>query len=97
MINLVAIKDPFWASIPALMAGTEKQGPRRFLEFFTVNIRSRNTRAAYARSAVRPFLALLREVGGLTNSGASSRCLWPCMSSSCSRAFGSRGQATSAS
>src|ERR1700730_9313425 len=38
--------------VPAISAG-EKKGPRtRFLEFFTVNIRNPNTRAAYSRAAV---------------------------------------------
>jgi hypothetical protein len=37
--------------LPALIAGAGKQAARRFLEFFTVNIRSPNTRAAYARAA----------------------------------------------
>src|ERR1700687_4469298 len=37
--------------VPALVARAGKGGARRFLEFFTVNIRNRNTRAAYARAA----------------------------------------------
>jgi hypothetical protein len=37
-------------------------GRRCFLEFFTVNIRNRNTRAAYARAA-RAFLAWCEERG----------------------------------
>jgi site-specific recombinase XerD len=41
--------------LPALIAAAGEPGVRRFLEFFAVNIRNRNTRAAYAR-AVRGFL-----------------------------------------
>jgi integrase/recombinase XerD len=37
--------------LPALIAGAGKSAARRFLEFFTVNIRNKNTRAAYARAA----------------------------------------------
>ncbi len=38
-------------SLPALIAGAGKPASLRFLEFFTVNIRNPNTRAAYARAA----------------------------------------------
>jgi hypothetical protein len=37
---------------PPLVARAGDRAARRFLEFFTVNIRSLNTRAAYARAAV---------------------------------------------
>jgi hypothetical protein len=37
--------------IPALIAGADDRAALRFMEFFTVNIRNRNTRAAYARAA----------------------------------------------
>jgi integrase/recombinase XerD len=37
--------------LPALIAGARKSPALCFLEFFTVNIRNRNTRAAYARTA----------------------------------------------
>ncbi len=37
--------------MPALIAGAADRAALRFLEFFTVNIRNRNTRAAYARAA----------------------------------------------
>src|SRR5271169_4031153 len=37
--------------VPALIAGAKKGARTRFLEFFTVNIRNPNTRAAYARAA----------------------------------------------
>ena len=48
--------------LPALITGTGKRAAGRFLEFFTVNIRNRNTRAAYARAA-RNFLAWCEEHG----------------------------------
>ncbi len=42
-------------TVPALIADAGDQAARRFLEFFTANIRNRNTRAAYAQ-AVAQFL-----------------------------------------
>jgi hypothetical protein len=39
------------AELPALIAGAGEKGAWRFVEFFTVNIRNRNTRAAYSRAA----------------------------------------------
>jgi integrase/recombinase XerD len=39
-----------WA-LPALIAGTGPEAARRFRNFFTVNIRNKNTRAAYTRAA----------------------------------------------
>jgi site-specific recombinase XerD len=38
--------------LPAIIAGAKKSARTRFLEFFTVNIRNPNTRAAYSRAAV---------------------------------------------
>ncbi len=35
--------------LPALIAGAGDQAVLRFLEHFTVNIRNKNTRAAYAQ------------------------------------------------
>lgn len=37
--------------MPALITNAGDQAVRRFLEVFTVNIRNRHTRAAYARAA----------------------------------------------
>jgi site-specific recombinase XerD len=37
--------------LPPLIAGAGKRAARRFLEFFTVNIRNKNTRVAYGRAA----------------------------------------------
>ena len=39
------------AEVPALIAGAGDWAARRFIEFFTVNIRNPNTRAAYGRAA----------------------------------------------
>jgi site-specific recombinase XerD len=39
-------------ALPAIIAGAKKGARTRFLEFFTVNIRNANTRAAYSRAAV---------------------------------------------
>jgi hypothetical protein len=39
--------------VPALIAGAGDRAALRFMEFFTVNIRNRNTRAAYARACRR--------------------------------------------
>jgi integrase/recombinase XerD len=48
--------------LPALIAGAGERAGRRFLEFFTVHIRNRNTRAAYARAAAS-FLRWCEERG----------------------------------
>jgi site-specific recombinase XerD len=48
--------------LPALIVGAGERAAGRFLEFFTVNIRNRNARAAYARAA-RAFLAWCEERG----------------------------------
>jgi integrase/recombinase XerD len=48
--------------LPALIVGAGKPAARRFLEFFTVNIRNRNTRAAYAR-ATAEFLDWCQKQG----------------------------------
>jgi site-specific recombinase XerD len=37
--------------LPAIIAGAGKGAKKRFLDFFTVNIRNPNTRAAYGRAA----------------------------------------------
>jgi site-specific recombinase XerD len=43
-------------AVPAVIAGAGENASRRFVEFFTANIRNRNTRMAYMR-ALGPFLA----------------------------------------
>jgi site-specific recombinase XerD len=49
-------------ALPAIIAGAGKRARIRFLEFFTVNIRNPNTRAAYGRAA-GDFLAWCGEQG----------------------------------
>jgi hypothetical protein len=60
-LELVPKKAPR-ASLPALISGAGKRAAWRFVEFFTVNIRNPNTRAAYGLAAgafVRRQLFLL--------------------------------------
>jgi integrase/recombinase XerD len=38
-------------AVPAFIAGAGDRAAWRFIEFFTVNIRDANTRAAYGRAA----------------------------------------------
>jgi len=49
--KLTVIRDSPAPIIPALVAGAGERAALRFLEFFTVNIRNKNTRKAYARAA----------------------------------------------
>jgi hypothetical protein len=44
-------KESSGPALPALISGAGERAVLRFLEFFTINIRNRNTRAAYARAA----------------------------------------------
>lgn len=64
MSSAVTVVPDSTFELPALTAGAGKSTAQRFLEFFTVNIRNPNTRAAYGRAAV----AFLRwcEARGLT-------------------------------
>src|SRR5437868_4848101 len=48
--------------LPAIIAGEGHRASKRFLEFFTANIRNPNTRLSYVR-AVGPFLAWCEERG----------------------------------
>src|SRR5580693_4343169 len=48
-MSTTIIARPAEPQLPALIAGTGDRAALRFLEFSTVNIRNRNTRAAYAR------------------------------------------------
>jgi hypothetical protein len=43
------------ASVPALIAARGRHARRRFVEFFTANIRNPNTRKAYYRAACEFF------------------------------------------
>jgi site-specific recombinase XerD len=49
--DLVVIRNTAGPELPALIAGAGERAGLRFLEFFTVNIRNPNTRAAYSRAA----------------------------------------------
>jgi integrase/recombinase XerD len=55
------------AHLPAIIAEAGEKASYRFLEFFTANIRNKNTRAAYVR-ALRPFLAWCEKHGARLNS-----------------------------
>jgi site-specific recombinase XerD len=48
--------------LPAIIAGEGQRASRRFLEFFTANIRNPNTRLSYMR-AISPFLAWCEKRG----------------------------------
>src|SRR3954453_8392485 len=61
MGELIACPSEF-AVVPALIGRAGKPAARRFLEFFTVNIRNPNTRAAYGRAA-GTFLAWCEDRG----------------------------------
>jgi hypothetical protein len=43
------------AAVPALIAARGQHADRRFVEFFTANIRNPNTRKAYYRAACEFF------------------------------------------
>jgi integrase/recombinase XerD len=49
--TLVVIKNTSGPVLPALITGAGERAAWRFLEFFTVNIRNKNTRAAYGQAA----------------------------------------------
>lgn len=51
MSVLAVIRNTGGPALPALIAGAGEQASWRFVEFFTVNIRNPNTRAAYGRAA----------------------------------------------
>ena len=57
--------------LPVLIPGAGDQAPQRFLEFFTINIRNRNARAAYARAAAK---FLFRAAIGKTTKVGQRRC-----------------------
>jgi site-specific recombinase XerD len=54
MENAIALASPH-PLIPAQVAAAGQNARRRFLEFFTANIRNRNTRAAYTRAVADFF------------------------------------------
>lgn len=49
--------------IPLLTGGAGDWAAQRFFEFFTVNIRNPNTRAAYGRAGCKSVPALVRGAG----------------------------------
>jgi hypothetical protein len=51
MPDLAVIPKLAGPSLPALIADAGERAALRFIEKFTVNIRNKNTRAAYARAA----------------------------------------------
>jgi integrase/recombinase XerD len=51
MNTVLALQDVRNISVPALVAEAGERASWRFLEFFTVNIRNQNTRAAYGQAA----------------------------------------------
>ncbi len=51
MNELTTIEVSSGTVLPALIAEAGERAARRFVEFFTVNIRNPNTRAAYGRAA----------------------------------------------
>ncbi len=57
LYNIITIPagplQPTSGSVPALFTDAGSDAVRRFIEFFTANIRNRNTRAAYAFAAAR--------------------------------------------
>jgi hypothetical protein len=73
--QLVATHAP---ALPILVFGARDRAALRFLEFFTVNIRNRNTPAAYGRAA-GDFLNWC-EGQGLAS---WDQCMWPRTSNCC--------------
>ena len=61
--NAPVIRGPSGVLLPALISGAGERAAWRFLEFFTVNIRNSNTRAAYGRAA-GDFLRWCEKHGG---------------------------------
>jgi len=51
LVSTALVRPDRTTRVPALVAGAGQGAARRFLEFFTVNIRNKDTRAAYAPAA----------------------------------------------
>jgi integrase/recombinase XerD len=60
--ELVPVRQTSGLLVPTVVADAGERAGKRFIEFFTANIRNPNTRAAYAR-AVGDFFAWLEERG----------------------------------
>ena len=71
---------PFRAAetFPALIAAAGERAQERFIEFFTANIRNRNTRRAYARSARSSWRGA--RIAACRRSRPCSRCTSPATS-----------------
>jgi len=69
--------------IPAAVAAAGENAAKRFVEYFTANIRNRNTRVAYAK-AVSDFFRWC-EALTFTSSDRLSLCMWLHTSSSWGR------------
>jgi site-specific recombinase XerD len=59
---LTIIPSKSASALPAVIANEGQRASKRFLEFFTANIRNPNTRLAYMR-AISPFLVWCEERG----------------------------------
>jgi len=94
MTELTFIGNTAGPALPALIAGAGERAAWRFLEFFTVNIRNKNTRAAYARAAAG-LPALVRRAGDWRARARPSRCTSRPTSSNCNVSGRLHGQATS--
>jgi integrase/recombinase XerD len=58
------ILTPSGRALPALIAAAGPKASRRFVEFFTANIRNKNTREAYRRN-ITAFLGWCEAEAGL--------------------------------
>jgi hypothetical protein len=54
-LPVILLTDATSASVPALIAARGPHAGRRFVEFFTANIRNPNTRRAYYRATSEFF------------------------------------------
>src|SRR5712691_3383505 len=54
-LPVILLTDATSATVPALIAARGQHAGRRFVEFFTANIRNPNTRKAYYRAASEFF------------------------------------------
>ena len=62
MGNDLSVVSPFGTPLPVQVVAGGDKAARRFIEFFTANIRNPNTRAAYARS-VSDFFRWCEQLG----------------------------------
>jgi site-specific recombinase XerD len=62
--NQIILLKPSRPALPALVAAAGPKASRRFVEFFTANIRNKNTREAYRRN-ITAFLGWCEAEAGL--------------------------------